>query len=107
VALWKDLARDPLVIRTDLAQHLLAESVAQGVETHAGEPFTLSTIEIPIVTDATGEKVLPDSNGKDGTLGPPISRSVQVIATKPVSANDPMVLGENGDGASGKPVAKT
>jgi choline/carnitine/betaine transport len=107
VALWKDLARDPLVIRTDLAQHLLAESVAQGVETHAGEPFTLSTIEIPIVADATGEKVLPDSNGKGGTLGPPISRSVQVIATKPVSAIDPMVPSENGDGAPGKPVAKT
>ncbi|MDV7240576.1 MULTISPECIES: BCCT family transporter [Rhodococcus] len=52
VALWKDLSRDPLVIRTDLAQHLLTESISAGVETHAGEPFTLSTIEITAVPSA-------------------------------------------------------
>jgi choline-glycine betaine transporter len=70
VALWKDLARDSLVIRTDLAQHLLAESVATGVTAHAGEPFTLSTTEIPIIT-----------TGADGQL-----RAGQVIATEVVAA---------------------
>jgi choline/carnitine/betaine transport len=45
VALWKDLARDPLVLRRDLGEHLLTESVATGIEKHAGEPFELRTVE--------------------------------------------------------------
>jgi choline-glycine betaine transporter len=47
VALWKDLARDPLVLRRDLADHVLTESVASGIEQHAGEPFELRTVETP------------------------------------------------------------
>lgn len=52
VALWKDLAVDPLVLRLNLAQHVLAESVANGVEAHDGEPFQLSTATIPVVKAA-------------------------------------------------------
>ncbi|WOF24685.1 BCCT family transporter [Microbacterium betulae] len=60
VALWRDLARDPLVIRGDLARHLLVESVASGVETHAGEPFQLSTVEVEAaVVDEGGEASSP------------------------------------------------
>ncbi len=65
VALWKDLSKDPLVIRTDLAQHLLAESVAKGVETHAGEPFTLSTVEIAIISDGDGPEPSPSRSRPD------------------------------------------
>ena len=81
VALWKDLSRDPLVIRTDLAQHLLAESVATGVEAHAGEPFTLSTMEIPIVTTGT------DGTGNGHLPSPGRLRSTQVIATEVVAGD--------------------
>jgi len=81
VALWKDLSRDRLVIRTDLAQHLLAESVATGVETHAGEPFTLTTTEIPIITIETG------GAGNGHSPSPGAVRSVKVIATEVVTAD--------------------
>ncbi|WP_426326059.1 BCCT family transporter [Microbacterium sp. E-13] len=93
VALWKDLARDPLVIRTDLAQHLLAESVAQGVETHAGVPFTLNTIEIPVVASpavASGEDnsavtAQPSTGADDRDPAPGRLRSAKVITKKPVT----------------------
>ena len=42
VALWKDLANDPLVWRGRLARHVLEESVASGVDKHGGA-FELST----------------------------------------------------------------
>ena len=45
VALWKDLSRDPLIIRDKLARHVLTEAVAAGVERHDGEPFELRTVE--------------------------------------------------------------
>ncbi|MCW4458038.1 BCCT family transporter [Microbacterium sp. MPKO10] len=42
VALWKDLSRDPLVLRGQLARRVLVESVASGVEKHEGV-FGLAT----------------------------------------------------------------
>lgn len=54
VALWKDLAKDPLVIRGNLAQHVLSESVSYGVQAHAGEAFQLSTI-VDVVTVEAAE----------------------------------------------------
>ncbi|GGA61746.1 BCCT family transporter [Pseudoclavibacter endophyticus] len=54
VALWRDLARDELIIKRDLAQHLLTESVTLGVEEHDGEPFHLSTAAIPVVSGEGG-----------------------------------------------------
>lgn len=43
VALWKDLSRDPLVLKQELATQVLAETVDSGVERHDGEPFELTT----------------------------------------------------------------
>jgi choline-glycine betaine transporter len=43
VALWKDLSRDPLVLKGELAVQVLRETVDTGVEKHDGEPFELST----------------------------------------------------------------
>ncbi len=42
VALWKDLANDPLVWRGRLARHVLVESVTAGVDKHGGA-FELAT----------------------------------------------------------------
>ena len=66
VALWKDLARDPLIIRDKLARHVLAEAVATGVERHDGEPFELRTVETAAIdiivppAEETGETVVPE-----------------------------------------------
>lgn len=42
VALWKDLSKDPLVLRGQLARRVLVESVVTGVEKHEGA-FELTT----------------------------------------------------------------
>ncbi|GAB2512175.1 BCCT family transporter [Paramicrobacterium agarici] len=44
IALWKDLSKDPLVLRGQLARHVLVESVSSAVEKHEG-PFELTTSE--------------------------------------------------------------
>ncbi|MFC0675401.1 BCCT family transporter [Brachybacterium hainanense] len=48
VALWKDLSRDPLMIRNRLARHVLEDSVDSAIERHDGEPFELRTVEAVI-----------------------------------------------------------
>ncbi|GAA1489640.1 hypothetical protein GCM10009626_23860 [Brachybacterium sacelli] len=48
VALWKDLSRDPMMIRNQIARHVLEDSVAQGIDRHDGEPFELRTVEAVI-----------------------------------------------------------
>lgn len=54
VSIWRDLSRDPLVLRRDLGQHLLADSVETGVEEYGGEPFRLQTeAQAPVDTGAT------------------------------------------------------
>ncbi|WP_316932584.1 BCCT family transporter [Changpingibacter yushuensis] len=45
VSLWRDLSRDPLVIRNSLAREVLEQSVASGIEKHDGEAFELRTAE--------------------------------------------------------------
>jgi choline/carnitine/betaine transport len=91
IALWKDLSRDQLVIRTDLAQHLLAESVAKGVEDHSGEPFALITTEIPIIPP--GAQPENGNGGGNGGSSHALS-SVQLIATEPVGAETGGAPGE-------------
>lgn len=76
VALWRDLSKDPLVIRRDLAQHLLDESVAKGVDEHGGEPFTLSTVEIQIIDAETAAAA-------KASQAPPERR----LETKPATAS--------------------
>lgn len=43
LSLWKDLARDPMVIQARLARRVLVESVGDAVELHDGEVFRLHT----------------------------------------------------------------
>ncbi|UYG17844.1 BCCT family transporter [Brachybacterium huguangmaarense] len=43
ISLWKDLSRDPMVLQSRLARHVLVESVADAVEIHDGEVFRLHT----------------------------------------------------------------
>ncbi len=43
ISLWKDLSRDPMVLRGRLARHVLVESVAGAVGIHDGEVFRLHT----------------------------------------------------------------
>ncbi|TAP25176.1 BCCT family transporter [Arthrobacter sp. S41] len=52
VALWKDLSRDPLILRGKVARTVLEQSVTQGVDRHEGSQFSLMTTEIPIVQPA-------------------------------------------------------
>lgn len=47
VALWKDLAKDPLIIQGQLASHVLEQSVATAVDEYDGEVFGLETSELP------------------------------------------------------------
>jgi choline/carnitine/betaine transport len=48
VAIWKDLSRDPLMLRTRLAQHVLADTVETAIDRHDGSPFELRTVETPV-----------------------------------------------------------
>lgn len=57
VSIWRDLSRDPLVLRRDLGQHLLADSVQTGVAEYGGQPFRLQTeAEAPLDTGAAAAK---------------------------------------------------
>ncbi|MBM7766658.1 BCCT family transporter [Glutamicibacter nicotianae] len=49
VALWKDLSRDPLVLRGKVAMEVLEQAVDDGIDRHAGEQFCLMTRENSIV----------------------------------------------------------
>lgn len=49
VAIWKDLSKDPLVLRGKVARKMLEQSVTEGVDRHDGEQFGLMTTEISIV----------------------------------------------------------
>ncbi|MGY5319446.1 BCCT family transporter [Neomicrococcus lactis] len=51
-AIWKDLSRDPLVLKNKVAQEVLEQSVVQGVERHETGEFSLLTTEIEIVQPA-------------------------------------------------------
>ena len=52
VAIWKDLSKDPLVLRSTVAREVLENSVTLGVEEHEGSAFSLMTTEIPLVAPA-------------------------------------------------------
>ena len=58
VAIWKDLSRDPLMIRNRLARHVLEDSVDSAIGRHDGEPFELRTVEALVeVTPADAERM--------------------------------------------------
>ncbi|MFV0434925.1 MAG: BCCT family transporter [Leucobacter sp.] len=68
-ALWKDLSRDPLVIRGALASRLLEEAVVSGVDKHsdgASFGFVTSQISVP-----TAEAIQADAEAKRKAAEPP------------------------------------
>ena len=76
-ALWKDLSRDPLVIRGALASKLLEEAVSTGVDKHAnGQSFGLVTSEIGIIT---AEAAAADAEAKrQAAAGDPVASDAAV-----------------------------
>ncbi|MGY5764330.1 BCCT family transporter [Brachybacterium sp. DNPG3] len=64
VAIWKDLSKDPLMIRSKLARHVLEDSVDTAVERHDGEPFELRTVEA-VVETAPADDAPADSTPVD------------------------------------------
>ncbi len=47
-AIWKDLSRDPLMLRNRLARNVLEDSVVTGIDRHEGLAFELRTVEAPV-----------------------------------------------------------
>lgn len=65
VAIWKDLSKDPLMIRNRLARHILEDSVETAIGRHDGEPFELRTVEAVVeVTAADAEKMESDKKSR-------------------------------------------
>jgi len=62
VAIWKDLSRDPLMIRNRLARHILEDSVETAIDRHDGEPFELRTVETVVEVTPADAKKLDDEN---------------------------------------------
>lgn len=48
VSIWKDLSRDPMMIREDIANAVLESSVTTAIHNHEGEPFIMQTAEAEI-----------------------------------------------------------
>lgn len=48
-AIWKDLNKDPLVLRGRVALEVLEQAVDDGIDRHAGENFSLMTTENSII----------------------------------------------------------
>ncbi len=59
VAIWRDLSKDPLVLRGKVALEVLEQAVDDGIDRHAGEHFSLMTTEQSIVTDINPPPVHP------------------------------------------------
>lgn len=64
VSIWKDLSRDPLVIREDLAKAVLDSSVTTAIRAHEGEPFVMQT------TEAELAEVEPSPLEQDPSVAP-------------------------------------
>jgi choline-glycine betaine transporter len=67
VAIWKDLSKDPLIIRNRLARHVLEEAVDSAIDRHDGEAFELRTVEAVVEVSAEdAEKMDADKARRDG-----------------------------------------
>ncbi|GGL90609.1 BCCT family transporter [Glutamicibacter protophormiae] len=78
VAIWKDLSRDPLILRSTVARQVLENSVSRGVDRHEGSGFSLMTTEIPVVEAA-----------KLGTeRGAVVEEREVLLATEPAEPTD-------------------
>ncbi|MGO1226799.1 BCCT family transporter [Brachybacterium sp. AOP42-C2-15] len=70
VAIWKDLSRDPLMIRNRLARHILEDSVDTAIDRHDGEPFELRTVETIVeVTPADAKKLEAEKEARERSRG--------------------------------------
>ena len=70
VALWKDLSRDPLMIKNRLAQHVLADSVETAIDRHDGSPFELRTVETLVeVSPDDAEKLEAEKERREARAG--------------------------------------
>ena len=79
VAVWKDLSKDPLVLRSTVARQVLENSVSRGVDRHEGSGFSLMTTEIPVVEAAK-------LGTEDGTV---VEEREVLLATEPTEPTDP------------------
>ena len=79
VAIWKDLSKDPLVLRSTVARQVLENSVSRGVDRHEGGGFSLMTTEIPVVEAAK-------LGTEDGTV---VEEHEVLLATEPADPTEP------------------
>ncbi|WP_461636282.1 BCCT family transporter [Glutamicibacter soli] len=79
VAIWKDLSKDPLVLRSTVARQVLENSVSRGVDRHEGGGFSLMTTEIPVVEAAK-------LGTEDGTV---VEEREVLLATEPADPTEP------------------
>ncbi|MCW4465950.1 BCCT family transporter [Glutamicibacter sp. MNS18] len=84
-AIWKDLSRDPVVLQGRIAQGVLEQAVAQGVERHEGGNFGLMTQEITVVSSPGRE---------NGQLATPTVEELELT----VDALDPSANGRRANG---------
>ncbi|WP_313814132.1 BCCT family transporter [Glutamicibacter sp.] len=85
VAIWKDLSKDPLVLRSNVAREVLEKSVSRGVEEHEGSAFSLMTTEIPIVK-ADNEPSAPTIFSEDPSI---ILETEKLDEKEPKKPSDP------------------
>lgn len=78
VAIWKDLSKDPLVLRSTVARQVLENSVSRGVDRHEGGGFSLMTTEIPVVEAAK-------LGTEDGTV---VEEREVLLATEPADPTE-------------------
>lgn len=78
VAIWKDLSKDPLVLRSTVARQVLENSVSRGVDRHEGGGFSLMTTEIPVVEAAK-------LGTEDGTV---VEERQVLLATEPADPTE-------------------
>lgn len=84
VAIWKDLAKDPLVLRGRVALEVLEQAVDDGIDRHAGEHFSLMTTENSVVAAVIPpDKVRTDEERPDDDQQADEAPDSQTGATDP------------------------
>jgi len=95
VAIWKDLSKDPLMIRNRLARHVLEDSVETAIGRHDGEPFELRTVETLVEVSAADAERLESA---------PRTRSARAAAPsgpQPEGGNAPTDVPSTGESEAG------
>lgn len=87
VAIWKDLSKDPLMIRNRLARHVLEDAVESAIDEHDGEPFALHTVEA--VVEVTPEDAKRLSDGRPATSAGTSSEAASSATAEPTVEASP------------------